>query len=105
MELLIWRSVPRRPESLKDRDREEKYKEYQSAGVQEYWIIDPALRRADFFALRGGAFAPWPPEQGWHLPLFCRWGILDQDGMALGASLGPTSMNLHKKSESLEVGI
>lgn len=33
------------------RDRGEKYAEYEAAGVREYWIIDPAVRRADFFVL------------------------------------------------------
>jgi len=33
------------------RDRGEKYAEYEAAGVREYWVIDPATRRADFFVL------------------------------------------------------
>jgi Uma2 family endonuclease len=33
------------------RDRGEKYAEYEASGVREYWIIDPAVRRADFFVL------------------------------------------------------
>ena len=35
------------------RDRETKYKEYQNAGVQEYWIIDSreGKQRADFYRL------------------------------------------------------
>jgi len=34
-------------------DRDDKYKEYQAAGVREYWIIDPRLdkQRADFYSL------------------------------------------------------
>lgn len=34
-------------------DREDKFKEYQAAGVREYWIIDPRpnKQRADFFHL------------------------------------------------------
>ncbi len=31
------------------RDRTEKMAEYEAAGVREYWLIDPAHRRADFF--------------------------------------------------------
>jgi Uma2 family endonuclease len=38
------------PDSRK-RDREQKYSEYQQGGVNEYWIIDPAKKIADFFAL------------------------------------------------------
>lgn len=35
------------------RDREDKFKEYQSAGVREYWVIDPRAekQRADFYRL------------------------------------------------------
>jgi Uma2 family endonuclease len=34
-------------------DRDDKYKEYQAAGVREYWIIDPRpdKQRADFYHL------------------------------------------------------
>lgn len=38
------------PESLL-RDRGAKYGEYEAAGVQEYWILEPETRRADFFVL------------------------------------------------------
>lgn len=36
-------------------DRDEKFREYQQAGVREYWIIDPRYdkQRADFFRLNG----------------------------------------------------
>ena len=37
----------------RNRDRRDKYVEYQAAGVREYWIIDPVLRRVDAYALRG----------------------------------------------------
>jgi len=33
------------------RDRGEKYAEYELAGVPEYWLIDPELKRADFYVL------------------------------------------------------
>ncbi len=35
------------------RDRGEKFAEYEIGGVKEYWIIDPDLKRADFFVLKG----------------------------------------------------
>lgn len=38
------------PESLK-RDREEKFAEYQRAGIPEYWILDPDTQQADFYQL------------------------------------------------------
>ncbi|HXM35779.1 MAG TPA: Uma2 family endonuclease [Pyrinomonadaceae bacterium] len=33
------------------RDREERYYEYQQAGVREYWILDPVRKQAEFFRL------------------------------------------------------
>jgi len=33
------------------RDRGAKYGEYEAGGVREYWMLDPATRRADFFVL------------------------------------------------------
>lgn len=38
------------PESVL-RDRGTKYGEYEAGGVREYWVLDPAARRADFFVL------------------------------------------------------
>jgi Uma2 family endonuclease len=38
------------PESI-NRDRGEKFVEYESAGVLEYWLIDPIRRQADFYRL------------------------------------------------------
>jgi len=45
------------------RDRDEKYSEYEAAGIREYWIIDPRpnRRRADFFVLDdNGRYQPVP---------------------------------------------
>jgi Uma2 family endonuclease len=38
------------PESV-DRDKSEKFSEYQIAGVREYWIIDPIHKTAEFYEL------------------------------------------------------
>jgi Uma2 family endonuclease len=42
------------------RDRRTKYREYEAAGVREYWVIDPreGRQREEFFALEGGAYGP-----------------------------------------------
>jgi hypothetical protein len=48
------------PESV-DRDRGEKFYEYQEVGVREYWVIDPrpGKARADFWLLdAGGRYQP-----------------------------------------------
>jgi Uma2 family endonuclease len=47
------------------RDRGEKFAEYELGGVQEYWIIDPGLRRADFYRLDPqGRYRPVETEAG-----------------------------------------
>ena len=38
------------PESVL-RDRGTKYAEYEAGGVREYWVLDPEVKRADFFVL------------------------------------------------------
>ena len=40
------------PESV-GRDRGEKFTEYEAAGVQEYWLLDPQRRWAEFYHLEG----------------------------------------------------
>lgn len=48
------------------RDTEDKFKEYEAAGVREYWIIDnrPRRRRAAFYALdANGKYRPLPVTQ------------------------------------------
>jgi Uma2 family endonuclease len=44
------------------RDRGEKYLEYEEAGVQEYWILDPKRRVAEFYRLAEGCYQPAPLE-------------------------------------------
>ncbi len=47
------------------RDRDEKFYEYQAAGVREYWIIDPrpGRLRADFYVLDArGQYRAVPPD-------------------------------------------
>jgi len=47
------------------RDRADKFYEYQSAGVQEYWLIDPrpGYERVDFYVLDGkGRYRPIPVD-------------------------------------------
>ena len=52
------------PESVV-RDREEKFVEYQAAGVKEYWLIDPDQLTAEFFELReDGRYHPANVDQG-----------------------------------------
>jgi Uma2 family endonuclease len=50
-------------ESL-SRDRQEKFQEYELAGVKEYWIIDPENNQAEFYQLdSGGRYALVPPDE------------------------------------------
>jgi Uma2 family endonuclease len=50
------------PDSV-TRDRVEKYREYEAGGVREYWLIDPAALRAEFFGLMAdGRYRPLPVE-------------------------------------------
>ncbi len=47
------------------RDRGEKLAEYETAGVREYWLIDPEERRADFYVLGDdGRYDRRRPEGG-----------------------------------------
>jgi len=45
-------------------DREVKYKEYQKAGVLEYWIVDPFKQSIEIYILENGVYE-----------LFGKWGI------------------------------
>ena len=50
------------PESV-ERDRTHKYREYEAAGIREYWLIDPDQRQAAFYHLGpDGRFAVLPIE-------------------------------------------
>ncbi len=52
------------PDSV-SRDHVDKFREYERAGVREYWIIDPQDSRAAFFALLpSGKFEPLPQTEG-----------------------------------------
>ena len=44
------------------RDRGEKFVEYERAGVEEYWIVDPLRRTAAFYRLEDGVYRPVPPD-------------------------------------------
>ena len=44
------------------RDRGEKFYEYERAGVEEYWIVDPDRRSAEFYRLHEGVYRPVLPD-------------------------------------------
>ena len=44
------------------RDRGEKFDEYEAAGVEEYWIVDPQRRNAAFYRLEDGVYRPAQPD-------------------------------------------
>jgi Uma2 family endonuclease len=49
----------------RSRDHVEKFREYQQAGIPEYWLIDPARREAVFYALsEDGAYRPLLESDG-----------------------------------------
>ena len=43
------------PESV-ERDRQTKFAEYETAGIKEYWLIDPERRQAEFYRLNADGF-------------------------------------------------
>ena len=43
-------------------DRGDKFFEYEAAGIEEYWIVDPRRKRAEFYRLREGAYEPVIPD-------------------------------------------
>ncbi len=46
-----------------DRDRGEKFREYETGGVREYWIIDPLRKETLFYTLEEELFRPHPPDK------------------------------------------
>ncbi|HXE53058.1 MAG TPA: Uma2 family endonuclease [Tepidisphaeraceae bacterium] len=51
------------PDSV-SRDWREKYHEYESAGVREYWVIDPAPQRVEAYALGPSGYARIQEAEG-----------------------------------------
>lgn len=51
------------PDSVR-RDWRDKFFEYQQAGVQEYWIVDPQNERAEVYFLEAGAYVLQEPLEG-----------------------------------------
>ena len=47
-----------------NRDRRDKFFDYQAAGVREYWIIDPLSRTLDVYALRGRRYQQIDAQDG-----------------------------------------
>ena len=67
------------------RDRGEKFAEYEIGGVKEYWILDPDLKRADFFILKEGRYERHTEDKqgiyrsevvsGFWLKVECLWNL------------------------------
>jgi Uma2 family endonuclease len=68
------------PES-QQRDRDDKYSEYEQGGVLEYWLIDPLRKRAEFYQLDSeGYYHPVLPDSNG------RYESLAVDGLWLNVS-------------------
>jgi Uma2 family endonuclease len=96
-------------------DREVKAGLYAAGGVPEYWVIDPAARRAEVLALSGGSYVAQTPDHagryrsgalpGLTLDPARLWACLDdpqerrelEDGIVVveqvGATVGPSTAN------------
>ena len=48
--------------SSRGQDRGDKFYEYETAGIEEYWIVDPMRRKAEFYRLRDGAYEAVSPD-------------------------------------------
>lgn len=46
----------------KGRDRGDKFYDYEKAGIEEYWIVDPDRRSAEFYRLTKGLYAQVMPD-------------------------------------------
>lgn len=44
------------------RDRFDKRHDYERAGIEEYWVVDPERREAEFYRLRDGAYEAVHPD-------------------------------------------
>lgn len=97
------------------RDRDDKFSEYQDAGVREYWIIDPRpnRRRADFYVLSvKGRYQPVPvPDDnryrstvlgGFWLDVDWLWQDDPDELAALVAIFGPSQLPASLTTPSLE---
>jgi len=51
------------PESI-GRDRGDKFVEYESAGIPEYWLIDPIRQQVEFYRLTGSHYQLANPTEG-----------------------------------------
>ena len=45
-----------------NQDRGDKFYEYEAAGIEEYWIVDPRRLIAEFYRLHDGLYAPVLPN-------------------------------------------
>lgn len=51
------------PDSI-SRDFRDKFLDYQTAGVREYWVIDPANATVEAFVSKGGSYVELLPRKG-----------------------------------------
>lgn len=99
------------------RDRDDKFTEYQDAGVREYWIIDPRpnRRRADFYVLSDkGRYQPVPiPDDnryrstvlaGFWLDVDCLWHDDPDELAALVAIVGSGNLPASLSAPTSESG-